>query len=57
VIARFIVHVEERRKTLRTLKIFAADETSVEFDCPADQVIDTRGVRDVRSTDNFIINV
>jgi hypothetical protein len=48
VIAKFIVHVEMRRKEVQYSQIFAMDETAVWFDCPDGRCIDTKGAKDVR---------
>jgi hypothetical protein len=47
VIAKFIVHVEQRRSALKNPKIYAMHETSVEFDCPGRRCVDSVGAKDV----------
>uniref|UniRef100_A0A914MTJ7 Transposase n=1 Tax=Meloidogyne incognita TaxID=6306 RepID=A0A914MTJ7_MELIC len=46
-IAKFIVHIEKRRKEISFSELMAMDETAVWFDDPGGRCVDTRGVKDV----------
>uniref|UniRef100_A0A915E858 Transposase n=1 Tax=Ditylenchus dipsaci TaxID=166011 RepID=A0A915E858_9BILA len=46
-VAKFIVHLEERRTAIKFSSIYAMDETAVWFDCPANTCIETKGAKDV----------
>uniref|UniRef100_A0A915ES24 HTH CENPB-type domain-containing protein n=1 Tax=Ditylenchus dipsaci TaxID=166011 RepID=A0A915ES24_9BILA len=45
-IAKFIIYVEQRRKAAKFSEIFAFNETSMEYDCTSNRVVDTRGAKD-----------
>jgi hypothetical protein len=53
-VAKFIIHIEKRRKEVGFARIYAMDETAVWFDCPDNRCIETKGAKDVSFNFVFI---